>query len=241
MSRQRCSRFWGDHIQGALKPEADGSARQSPVRRFGSRREIKMRIMRRLFLSGVASVIAMAFMASIATAQSVEIVLESNNQHCSAVPNSATGGCAIKGLGEVTLVEHLWGIEFTASDCNVAFEGRIDEDGEGFIYGASYTGDAGHNCTRTPCDLPWSIHAEEHGGGIETLDVPFCARNSDTVNQKALATIPLTDAGDHAYRLTFNDLGTLNITGCVDCELTGGLVNIVVDAAHPGIKIIHTP
>jgi hypothetical protein len=205
-----------------------------------------MNIARKLVLLALAAMATMAFAASTASAQSIEIVRESNNAHCTAVPNSTTGGCLIRGVGEIALVGHvIFGIEATASDCNVTFEGRVDEDGEGYVYSATYAGDGSHSCTRTPCGLPWRAHGEELGGSQERLEVEFCAdpdnpASPGTNDNRCFTSVPLTDAGDHAYRLTFNDLAGTNHQG-PDCELTSGTVNIAVDGTHPAIEVVHTP
>jgi hypothetical protein len=204
-----------------------------------------MRIARKLMLLALTAMAAMALAASTASAQTVEVVQEdAANAHCTAVPNSTSGGCVIRGVGEIALVGHIFGIEATASDCNVNFEARIDEDGEGYAYSAAYTGDATHNCTRTPCGLPWRIHGEETNPG-EALTVEFCARPSSGSDNRCLTNVPISDTGDHDYRLTFSDLGGVNHLGA-DCELTSGAVNIDTGAAntdtpHREIEIIHTP
>jgi hypothetical protein len=209
--------------------------------------EAKMNIARKLVLLALAAVVATAFAASTASAQTIEIVRESNNAHCPIVQTSDNGGCLIRGVGEVALVGHIpqFGIEVTASDCNVTFEGRIDEDGEGYIYGATYSGDGAHNCTRVPCGLPWRIHGEELGGSQERLEVEFCADPDnpavpDADDNRCLTSIPFSDVGDHAYRFRFDDLGGVNHLS-IECELNSGIVNLAVDANHPAITIIHTP
>jgi hypothetical protein len=211
----------------------------------GTIKEKQMNIARKLVLLALAAVAAMAFTASTASAQTIEVTSEPTNTHCPAVPNSSTGGCLIRGVGEVALILHVLGIEVTASDCNVTFEGRIDEDGEGYIYSASYTGDASHNCTRVPCGLPWRIHGEELGGSQERLIVEFCFDPDnpavpDSDDNRCFVSIPLTDSFDHLYRLTFNNLGGVNHQG-PGCRLNSGVVNLAVDAAHPSIEVVHTP
>jgi hypothetical protein len=204
-----------------------------------------MRIARKLMLLALAAIAAMAFAASAASAQSVEVVQESNNAHCSAVPNSTTGGCAIRFSGEVALVGHVFGIEATASDCLIILIGRIDEDGEGYIYAVIIIGSASHNCPRTACGLPWRFHLRELGGSQERGRTEFCLdpdnpANPDSDDNRCFTEIPMADAGDHAYRMTFNDLGGVNHQGA-DCEFTSGTANFTVDAQTPAIEVIHTP
>jgi hypothetical protein len=209
-----------------------------------------MRIARKLFLLALTAMAAMALAASTASAQTIQVVQEDQaNAHCPAAPNSTSGGCVVHGTGEIALVGHIFGIEATASDCNVEFEARLDEDGEGYAYSAAYTGDATHNCTRTPCGLPWRIHGEELGAASaeqETLTVEFCARPSSGSDNRCLTDVPISDTGDHDYRLTFNDLGGTSHLGA-DCELTSGAVNLETgvseppsnDLPHREIEIIH--
>jgi hypothetical protein len=205
-----------------------------------------MRITRKIALLAFTAITAMVFAASTAAAQTVQIVQEdNNNQHCPAAPNSTTGGCVIHGAGEILLIGHVFGIEATASDCNVDFEARIDEDGEGYIYSAGYSGDATHNCTRTPCRLPWRMHVEELGGGLIRLRVEWCARPTSGGDNVCLHDVPILDDNDHNIHFIFDDLGGIHHVGSA-CELTSGIVTIETgtqfdDAPHREIEIVHTP
>jgi hypothetical protein len=197
--------------------------------------------MRIAFICVAVVVAGMAMMASATSAQTIEVVQEDNNNlHCSSVPNSTTGGCVRGGTGEVSLTGHVFGIEATASDCNVAFEGRVDEDGEGYVYSASYTGDASHNCTRTPCGLPWRAHGEEVSGSTAIVTLEFCAHPTSGSDNRCQVSGPVSDQGDHAYVGPLTDAAGTTHLGA-DCELTSGSISGVTDASHPALEVIHTP
>jgi hypothetical protein len=201
----------------------------------------------------MAAMVVLALGASTASAQTptVEIREEHTGLHCPPIVGVGTaGGCEIHVVGEISLVGHVFGIEATASDCNVELEGRVDEDGEGYVTAAEFSGDLAHNCTRTPCGLPWRLHIDEPSNGALTGNAEFCARPSSGADNRCLAAAPLTDSGDHDYEFTFNDLGGVSHVGA-DCELTSGSLHIekgspVLDhlqeapgQRHHEIEIIH--
>jgi hypothetical protein len=198
-----------------------------------------MCLARKLFLPIAIGLLVMGAAATPAGAQveSVDVYDEDTGGQCSAVPNSATGGCLVHASGEASLVGHVFGIEATASDCVIELEARVDGDGEGYVYSASYSGDASHNCTRTPCGLPWGLHIVETGGDTERLETEFCARPSSGGDNRCLASIPMTDVGDHAYRFTLADVAGANHLGA-DCELNSGAIN-VEGFPHDDIEIVH--
>jgi hypothetical protein len=198
-----------------------------------------MRIARKTMLLALMAAAAMMLAASAASAQSVEATIEATGEHCPPVTSPTDGGCLGKATGEASLVGHGFGIEVVASDCNITVEGRGDEDGEGYIYSATYTGDASHNCTRTPCGLPWRAHGEETSPGVESGTVEWCARPSSGPDNRCLATDSGSDDGDHEYSHVVNDVSGIAHSG-PDCELTNGSGVVVVDAAHPAVEVIHT-
>jgi hypothetical protein len=178
-------------------------------------------------------------MTSTASAQTIEVVEEETNEHCPAVLDADTGGCLRHGVGEATLTGHVFGIEATASDCNVEFEGRADEDGEGYTFGASLTGDASHNCTRTPCNLPWRTHGEELTGSSATVTFEFCLRPSSGPDNVCLVNTTAVDLGNHVYETNLNDVpGTTH--GGAACEYDIRLSG-EIDATHPAVEVVHAP
>jgi hypothetical protein len=173
------------------------------------------------------------------SAQGVEVIRPDVADHC---PSAAGGGCEIHAVGEFSLVGHVFGIEVTASDCNVELAGYLDEDGEGQITSGSMTSDASHNCTRTLCSTsgtmnPWPIHIDETGTGTEAIQTEICLRPSSGGDNRCLITAPITDIGLHDYRITFNDTAGTNHAGA-DCELTSGHLDLETDTnieiTHPG-------
>jgi hypothetical protein len=205
-----------------------------------------MRFVRKIFLLALTAVAAMAFAASTASAQEtpIEVIDEHSLEHCAPVPNADTGGCRVHFSGELILVGHIFGIEANASDCLVELEARIDEDGEGYVYQASFTPHPTDACTRSPCSLPWRIHGEEPAPGVEHIYAEFCARpDAGGADTRCEVRAPLTAVGDHDYRLTFIDVAGIphpNDGSQPGCELTGGVLDIEKPTGtHDEIEIIH--
>jgi hypothetical protein len=146
-----------------------------------------MRNVRKLFLSVAAAMAAVAFAASTAYAQTVEVSQEDGG-HCGSVTlveHVPTGGCSLKAVWTqpTVLVRHIAGVgEVEFSQCGISFEMRINEDGHGYIYNQVFTVNGG-SCGRESCDevaphhdLPWEAQFREPFGGLdqEILRVTFC-------------------------------------------------------------------
>jgi hypothetical protein len=132
---------------------------------------------RKFMLLILAATAAATLGASTATAHSVEVLEEDTGVHCPAVTHWSSGGCDLWSIGELSLAGHAFGIEATVSDCEVDLRGRIDENGEGIFYSATYTNHPGVlDCTRQPCRLPWYIRIDESSSEVnpEVLKVEFC-------------------------------------------------------------------
>lgn len=182
-----------------------------------------MRLARKLFLLAAMAIAALAMTASTASAQIVELS-EEGGDHCPAVVKNVhdvTGGCHIEfeSENEVPLVANVPGVGVvTLSNCEVHIEARVGEDGEGWVTQALLTGHPAPSvpCTRTPCDeaapshveLPWEIHIEEDGPGLEFADVRFCLRpvaNDEGVgNSFCTVHLPISDNGNHDYEIGDN-------------------------------------
>ena len=202
-----------------------------------------MRLARKLFLLAAMAIAALAMTASTASAQIVELS-EEGGDHCPAVVKNVhdvTGGCHIEfeSENEVPLVANVPGVGVvTLSNCEVHIEARVGEDGEGWVTQALLTGHPAPSvpCTRTPCDeaapshveLPWEIHIEEDGPGLDFADVRFCLRpvaNDEGVgNSFCTVHLPISDNGNHDYEIGHTPSEDF-------CELSAP-VPISIESAH---------
>jgi hypothetical protein len=202
-----------------------------------------MRSIRNILLLAMVGAVAMALGPATTGAQTptLEVVKESDNTHCPAVINSTTGGCLFRYAGEATLQSHFAGVEFAESDCNITGEGRIDEDGEGYIYTGLQQGDEAHTCTRQVCNLPWRVHMDEFQFATERVTFEACFQAVGGGNMsKCQVQPPLNEpVANHIYRFTFNDVNGVSHVGA-ECELTSGAWNFVIDAQHPAIEFLHS-
>jgi hypothetical protein len=199
----------------------------------------------------LCGLVATACNAIPASAQ-VEVVREDvANFHCAAVTGPYSGGCEIHfgsiggsgGRNEFSLTGHVFGIEAMASDCLVELEGRVSEAGSGYIYSASYGADISHNCTRTPCGLPWTIQIEEDFW--EYIHMEFCAHPSSGSDNRCLVEARTDPAGfdEHDYRINLADVSGTTHLGA-SCELTSGELGTEdwppdTNSPHEEIEIIH--
>jgi hypothetical protein len=201
-----------------------------------------MQTVRKLLLLLAAAIATIALGASSAAAQTptLEVVKESDGTHCPAVTDVLTGGCPVELSGEVALISHFGGIEISVSDCVVNLEARFDEDGEGYVYSASYAQDATHVCTQSPCGIPWRIHMDEFAAELEKMTFEICwLPNGGGANSRCLVQPPINDSTNHAYDVSFNDVaGIIHLGGA--CELTSGRFYFIFNTAHPAIEILHT-
>ena len=151
-----------------------------------------MRITYKLML---LAVIAMALMAPSASANEAIQVVAEGGTPCPSVqrnaPESAhtvSGGCFSHAEGEVRFFLHIFGIESTEWTCRVAFEGRIQANGEGYITSvveSSHPLDAQCNdATISPCteaqsnnhggEFPWHGTGEEDSLGVVGAHFDVC-------------------------------------------------------------------
>jgi hypothetical protein len=168
-----------------------------------------MRHVRKLFLLVAAAIAAMAFAASAASAQTVEVNQEDGG-HCGPVTVSEhipTGGCSVRAVSTQpsVLVRHISGVgEVEFSLCDNVFEARVNENGHGYIYNQVLSPE-GAPCGREPCDeaetgnhphrnLPWEVQLREPVGGVneEILRVTFCLAALDTGPVEGQAGTPCT-------------------------------------------------
>lgn len=142
-----------------------------------------------------------------AFAQTVEVVDEATAQHCAdvtATDHVVSGGCIVQIADETTTTTdfytHIPGIgEVVFSECTVALDVHVGEDGLGFIGDQAF---GGEDCVLMPCDeaapshvnLEWPLTLMELGGGSEVLTHTFCVRNSESVEGEGLVrcTVHLT-------------------------------------------------
>jgi hypothetical protein len=204
-----------------------------------------MRFARKLVLFAVAAAATMALTAP--SAQALEIATEATGVHCTAITPTANepfithgtggGGCRFRfhSLGTVEIGDPLGNM----TECNITFEGRLNELGEGFIYSQTFTG-----CTVftvTPCNVDgvapsenWILHVNgEHGANGAEIRICWVMIGS-TFNCHLL--LDLSENPLHRYRLS---------TGGVHRSCEDGRVTIrgtweqegVTQGTHPAIEI----
>jgi hypothetical protein len=207
-----------------------------------------MRNLHKLLLLAIVTVVASAFSASAASAQSgVELLLEDNG-HCSDVvmdnhePVSAT--CTVRATGTAGLYQHVAGVgEIFFTTCNYAFEAAFNESGAGFIYHQNLTPEGG-SCWREVCDeaeggaepghgnLGWPVRLIEAPGVTPLrLAFTFClyAHSADPVTEGTTGTpcsvnLWVNTDGEHNYEITSTD----PVTGehAAPCVNLGGVVEL---------------
>jgi hypothetical protein len=140
------------------------------------------------------AITALAMTATTASAQ-LEVHNETGGTDCGEVTivgHDVTGGCHIDFVSptgtNIPLHAYTPG-KLTISNCEVALEGQVGENGEGYVTEAILTQphDSPIPCTRTECDevetpeihhmIPWPFHIEEHGPGNEEVEATFCLRD----------------------------------------------------------------
>jgi hypothetical protein len=219
-----------------------------PAIRTGSTlKEKHMRIARKLFLLALVAVAAMAFAASTASAQGIEVLHEDapGQPHCG--DGITQEGCLIHAEGEILLGGHVFGIEATVSNCHVEMEAHIEGDGGISVESVVLTDHPGvDDCVRQPCQLPWLGNGEEDDpeGSGEVVHAIFCIEPvGGGTDQVCDVEVPLATTGDHQYHLLFDDLPG---TGTPPCELGGSGVNrdeLRIENAgedqHEDIEIVH--
>jgi hypothetical protein len=225
-----------------------------------------MRHVRKLFLSVAAATTAIAFAASTASAQTVEVNQEDGG-HCgpvTIVDHVPTGGCSIRVVSTqpVLFVRHVSGVgELEFSQCESVFEMRVNENGHGYIYNQELTPE-GASCGREPCDeaesgnhphrnLPWEAQLREPLGGEneEILRMTLCLIAFDAGPTEGQAGTPCTlDIAvahvEHAMEFSTPYFDPVH-NGGTPCINLGGIVEIEghwvssPNENHPNLFEIH--
>lgn len=140
-----------------------------------------MRTASRLTLLAALTATVLTCAAPTASAQ-VEITNESaNGAHCGAVTptlSGATGGCFFHADSEGAFWSiNLFGEPLT--ECTVSFDGRVNENGHGYLYNQVFGGGApcvivACNATSGPGFRPWELAMDEPAPGAEHLIYNFC-------------------------------------------------------------------
>ena len=185
-----------------------------------------MRLVCKLFLLASTMLAVLALSAATASAQ-LEVIDEETDESCPPVVlefHGVTGGCHVefKSENHITFVVQTAGGPVPFTKCNWHFEGRVDEDGAGYVTAAALTNEPppGTNppCNRTPCDesassahphaeLPWTIEFTEVNA-LETVEFMLCFRLADAFGGVEGGTgtpcelhLPWTDEGGHNYEI----------------------------------------
>jgi hypothetical protein len=204
-----------------------------------------MRLTRKLVLAGLTAMVAMAFAASSASA--IEVSAESTGAHCSAVTyiahGTGSGGCLLRGTAQQVELGGAFGF---MTLCNDTFEGRVGENGEGFVYAATFTNCSPINvtpCVETGVFTNWKA---ELATGTEnaTQSGPFTQNETNfeahfcvvALGQTIRCHVNLTVTEPQTHRYTLVTGASHKI--CEDgTNSIQGTFTQVVDAAHPAIEI----
>jgi hypothetical protein len=201
-----------------------------------------MRFTRKLVLLAVAAAATMAFTAS--SAQALEIANEATGVHCPATAPAnepflthgpGSGGCLLRAHSVGTIEFSVLG---AMTECTNTFEGRTNEEGEGFVYNQTIA-----NCMSTvvtPCNADgtgpnenWIFHLNNESGA-NAAEVRLCLVAVGTVFNCHLF-LDVTEPTPHRYR--FSTGGSHRF-----CENSGsfsvrGVWALEVDGPHPAIEI----
>ena len=183
-----------------------------------------MRLARNLLLAATAAIAAMAFLASSAFAQSVEVENEVTGNHCGDVieegAHNTSGGCEVHATSESNAVTfaHIATGEMVTSSCQNEFRANISEDGVGYIDVDANTilENEATGCVIEPCDeaetgttphadLEWPISGiAEYGASREELVVTFCIRAHSNIEGPATpctleVNVTLENLASHQY------------------------------------------
>jgi hypothetical protein len=154
-----------------------------------------MRLARNLLLAATAAIAAMAFMATSAFGQSIEVEDEPNGLHCGPVTEGAGhvvgGGCVVHATSEDNFqtFQHTGTSEAVVTSCTNELTAHLSEDGTGYIAvtDASIGTNPVGGCFLTPCDeagggtghpeYEWPISSLfEYGANREAMIMTFCIR-----------------------------------------------------------------
>jgi hypothetical protein len=177
-------------------------------------------------------------------------------------PLFTAGGCRVHtSAPDVVLATHLsaGGTEVVISTCNIEFDKRIDDSGEGYAVHQELTPATQGICTRRACGQvtpptgegrAWTGYGQETEvagqGPREQLVALFCIEPiSDPGPWHCEVTVPVTQAGTHRYQLHANDASGHG-TMFPRCEITGTFTQeATLDASNEGeleqrVEIRHT-
>jgi hypothetical protein len=158
-----------------------------------------MRFMRRLPSLALTAMATLAVLAPSASALNVQI---EGGSHCTPVTiidhGEGSGGCTVHATSEAQVE---FGTPLGMTLCDVEFEGRLDENGEGFIYAQVLT-----NCDplpTTPCkergvNDNWEVHLANE----TSLEVQLCiALFTDFEINCHLNNVHINEPTPHQYEL----------------------------------------
>lgn len=177
---------------------------------------------RKLLLLAVMAIAATVVAVPAASGQlqenheTLEYLQESIGTHCPAVSkptaHTVSGGCLIHASSEagVELRKHVFGVESHLTSCQNEFQGRVNEDAEGFIINQALTG---ASCQRQPCKeagqaqgTPWPAHGDEaHKATVPKAGetgVPSIAGHREVLTA-SLCIEPIGGGADETCELDF--------------------------------------
>lgn len=221
-----------------------------------------MRLPRALLLLAAATSATMAFMATSAFAQSVEVLDEQTDLHCDEVTEAGSGhdidgGCEVHMTSQSNIVTsgHVPGAgEIVTSSCQNVLVANIGEAGTGYIdvdlntiIESEATGcglepcDEAEGGTTPHADLEWPIAGiAEYGESREALIVTLCLRNhahpEGTGNRACTVVVDISQEipGGHVYELRATDEPCLESGGL---EITG---HWVTNSLEDEIELVHS-
>jgi hypothetical protein len=180
----------------------------------------------------------------------LEATDEATGNHCGAVTvndHQVSGGCGpghAVSTGSITLRAHIFGIESTDNVCTNEFDGRGDENADGYIYNQHLEG---ATCSREPCEeanghaKPWRVIGREDANGTEYGRVVFCISTTADMTDRPQCTVDVPGIQ------TSHSTGEAGNTGGVEmpgigpagfrCELIGHWVN---ESTSPEVEVTHT-
>lgn len=222
-----------------------------------------MRLARNLLLAAAAAIAAMAFMATSAFAQSVEVIDEATGAHCADVTELANhdigGGCEVAAHSVVNpgTLAHTGTSEVVTSNCESEHIVNIDESGSGYIDVDETTihTNPQAGCPIEECDEAAPSHAElewpisgmfEYGGEQEEMVRSFCIRTVlDPEGAGSTCTIIVDVAQDHETHDIVFSAGNPDVTPvpegapCHENPATELFGRWQTTGLHDDIEIVH--
>jgi len=209
-----------------------------------------MNLTRKLMLAGLTALVAMAFVASSASA--ITIRTEPGGVACTAVSaytlhGAGTGGCLIAGINTSNVV--LATPFFTITCTGNSFEGRVGGNGEGRVTAASFTGCSASlvPCTENGQFTNWRAEA---ASGVEVFngqqgpftpsetqfEVHFCVVGLGFATARCHITFNLVENPTHRYSISTGGVAQPCESPNQANSLNGSFTN-VVNAAHPAFEV----